>query len=62
MYASEPMPLIGSGPTIRAIRRLPIYSVRIDIDWRAVGVMRDDEVIWFWIGPHKEYERLLAQI
>ena len=41
---------------------LPIYSVRIDIDWRAVGILRDGEVIWFWIGPHKEYEKLLDQM
>ena len=37
----------------------PIYAVRINIDYRAVGVVDDGEVIWFWIGPHTEYERLL---
>jgi len=41
---------------------LPIYSVRIDIDWRAVGILRDGAMIWFWIGPHKEYEKLLDQM
>lgn len=41
---------------------LPIYSVRIDIDWRAVGILRDGEVLWFWIGPHKEYEKLLDKM
>ena len=40
---------------------LPIYSVRIDLNWRAVGVLREDTVIWFWIGPHSEYEKLLTQ-
>jgi hypothetical protein len=40
---------------------LPIYSVRIDLDWRAVGVIKGEAVIWFWIGPHSEYERLLAR-
>jgi hypothetical protein len=39
----------------------PIYSVRIDRDWRAVGVLEGDEVIWFWIGPHAEYEKLLRR-
>lgn len=37
----------------------PIYSVRIDLDWRAVGVLNGDTVVWFWIGPHPEYEKLL---
>lgn len=41
---------------------LPVYSVRIDLDWRAVGVLKDDVVIWFWIGPHSEYARLLSKI
>ena len=41
---------------------LPIYSVRIDLDWRAVGVLADDEVVWFWIGSHTDYERLLRQL
>ena len=40
---------------------LPIYSVRIDLNWRAMGVLREDTVIWFWIGPHSEYEKLLTQ-
>ena len=39
--------------------KLPIYSVRIDIDWRAVGVLEGGTVVWFWIGPHAEYEQLL---
>jgi hypothetical protein len=39
---------------------LPIYSVRIDLDWRAVGVMKDGTMVWFWIGSHSAYERLLA--
>ena len=39
--------------------KLPIYSVRIDIDWRAVGLLDGDIVLWFWIGSHAEYEQLL---
>ncbi|TKB77746.1 MAG: hypothetical protein E8D45_05215 [Nitrospira sp.] len=41
---------------------LPIYSVRIDLDWRALGVLQQGVVIWFWVGPHKEYERLLSKM
>ena len=37
----------------------PIYSVRIGRDWRACGVVEDDMVIWFWIGSHSDYDRLL---
>ncbi len=37
----------------------PIYSVRISDDYRALGLLEGDTVIWFWIGNHDEYERLL---
>jgi len=41
---------------------LPIYAVRIDLDWRAVGVMDQGVMVWFWIGPHAEYEKLLGKL
>ncbi len=41
---------------------LPIYSTRINDDFRAVGQMRSDAIVWFWIGKHEEYERLLKQL
>ena len=39
----------------------PIYSARISLDYRAVGIREEDVVIWFWIGIHGEYEKLIAQ-
>jgi hypothetical protein len=41
---------------------LPVYSVRIDLDWRALGILEQGEMIWFWIGPHSEYEKLLKRL
>ena len=41
---------------------LPIYAVRIDLDWRAVGILREGMVVWFWIGPNSEYEKLLTKL
>ena len=38
----------------------PIYSVRISTTYRALGVLRGDEILWFWIGSHSDYERLLS--
>jgi hypothetical protein len=42
--------------------RLPIYSARVGLDWRVVGVLKEDAMIWFFVGPHSEYERLLKQL
>lgn len=41
---------------------LPIYSARVDLDWRAVGVLKDGTLIWFWVGSHKAYESLLRSL
>jgi len=41
---------------------LPIYSVRVNLDYRALGLLRGDTIVWFWIGPHDEYDRILKNI
>jgi hypothetical protein len=38
-----------------------VYSVRVGIGWRALGVKDQDAIIWFWIGSHAEYEHILKQ-
>lgn len=40
----------------------PLYSVRITLYWRAIGLLKDNTMTWFWIGDHKEYDRLMGQI
>jgi len=37
----------------------PLYSVRIGLGYRALGYLKADTVTWFWIGTHKEYDRLI---
>lgn len=42
---------------------LPLWSVRITESYRAVGVRKTgDEMVWFFIGTHAEYDRLLARL
>lgn len=41
---------------------LPIYSARISNNYRAVGQLDGDTAIWFWVGSHAEYDRLLSQL
>ncbi len=40
----------------------PIYSVRVNLDYRAIGIINNGEIIWFWIGSHREYEKILQKI
>jgi len=36
-----------------------LWSVRVGINYRALEADEHDTVIWFWIGPHAEYDRLI---
>ncbi len=36
-----------------------IYSARVGLSYRVLGQMDDGDIVWFWIGPHAEYDRLL---
>lgn len=39
-----------------------IYSIRITQNYHALGALQDDEIIWFWIGSHAEYDKLLKNL
>jgi len=40
----------------------PIFSVRITRNYRAIGILEGPEIIWFWIGSHSLYDKLIKQI
>lgn len=44
------------------IEKYHVYSVRVGWSYRALGV-RDpkDQVVWYWIGHHKEYDIILRK-
>ena len=46
----------------RVSQRQPIYSVRVGIGYRAMGLREADQIYWFWIGTHAEYDRLLKRL
>ena len=35
-------------------------SVRVGIHYRALGIPVPDGVVWFWIGSHADYDRLVG--
>jgi hypothetical protein len=36
------------------------WSVRVGLHYRALGVEDGDDLVWFWIGHHAEYGRLVG--
>lgn len=35
------------------------WSVRVGIEYRALAIPVADGLLWFWIGTHGEYDRLI---
>jgi hypothetical protein len=42
--------------------REPVYSVRVTLGHRAVGLLEGEEITWVWIGTHADYDRLLRKL
>jgi hypothetical protein len=40
----------------------PIYSARVGLAHRVLGIRKADAIIWFWIGSHAEYDQLLRNL
>jgi hypothetical protein len=36
-----------------------IYSARIVLEYRALALMKKDRIVWYSIGSHSEYDRLV---
>lgn len=37
-----------------------LWSARVNRQYRVLARRRGDLVVWFWIGPHAEYDRLIG--
>ena len=36
-----------------------LWSVRVGMHYRALGLDKPEGIVWFWIGTHAEYDKLL---
>ena len=37
------------------------WSARVGLHFRALAVEHDGDVIWFWIGSHADYDKLVGK-
>jgi hypothetical protein len=38
------------------------FSVRVGIAYRAMAGLDGSTLVWFWIGSHADYDKLLGQM
>lgn len=48
-------------PSLRFKRIGRLHSVRVGLRYRALGVEVPDGVLWFWIGSHTDYDKLVTR-
>jgi hypothetical protein len=37
-----------------------LWSARVTLDYRALAVEAPDGFVWFWVGRHDEYEKIIG--
>ncbi len=58
--------LLGSDPQHPSLqlkkvgKAKQLWSVRVGMHYRALGLDKPEGIVWFWIGTHAEYDKLLT--
>jgi hypothetical protein len=48
-------------PSLQLKRVGNYWSVRVGLDYRALAAEAEDGFVWFWIGPHDEYNKIIGK-
>jgi hypothetical protein len=46
-------------PSLRLKKIGRFWSVRVGLGYRALAVEAKEGLVWFWIGSHSDYDRLV---
>jgi hypothetical protein len=60
--ADKQYELLAENPSHPSVQLKPVgafWSARVTEDYRALAFREGNSLIWFWLGPHSEYDRLL---
>ena len=47
-------------PSLRLKQIGELWSARVGRNYRALARPRPEGLVWFWIGPHDEYDQIIA--
>jgi hypothetical protein len=47
-------------PSLHFKRIGRFWSARLGMHCRALAVQHEADIVWFWVGPHAEYNRLVG--
>ena len=61
--ADKKFELLRNNPTHPSLRFKLIgefWSARVGLHYRALARVRTDGLVWFWIGHHKDYDKIIG--
>ena len=56
--------LLKSNPSHRSLHFKKVgrfWSARVGLHYRALAIEAGDDLVWFWIGSHADYDRLVGK-
>jgi len=48
-------------PSLKLNKVGKYWSVRVGKRYRALGMDIDEGIVWFWIGSHSDYDKLVGR-
>jgi len=48
-------------PSLRFKKVGKFWSARVSVGIRALAVENGEDLVWFWIGDHRAYERIIKR-
>jgi hypothetical protein len=51
----------SSHPSLQFKKIHSYWSCRVTDSYRALAIVEGDTAVWFWIGPHGEYDRIVRR-
>ncbi len=60
LHASQKSDLYAPSLHFKLLASQRVYSARVGLQYRTLGLPTADGVHWFWIGTHAEYDRLIG--
>ena len=55
----QPLKADPKHPSLHFKKIDKLWSVRVGVHYRALGLDKPDGVVWFWIGSHADYDKML---
>lgn len=48
-------------PSLHLKKVSVFWSFRISRHYRAIGIQKESAIVWFWIGVHSEYDKIIGK-